>query len=119
MNPNRSVVWALLLSFAMLFGCTNDKDHVESQINEPPEAATHTVIIENMSFTPDTLNIQSGDTVEWINRDIFTHDVTSLNDRELTSGILETDDRYRLVLYKDFEYLCSFHPSMTGVILVN
>lgn len=114
MIPLRNLIWALLFSFPMLIACTNDKSQVESS-----KTVTHTVVIENMRFKPDTLTIQLGDTVEWINRDIFTHDVTSTSDPELTSGLMDKDDQYERVVDEDFEFFCSLHPSMTGIVIVN
>lgn len=115
---SRNNGWLLLLSLTAIIGCGSDNGQGDSQYSESSKPVTHTIIIENMRFSPDTLNIQPGDTVEWINRDMFTHDITSENNREWTSGLLETGDRYKKVVDEEFDYLCSLHSSMTGIVIV-
>ena len=38
---------------------------------------THTVTIEGTAFTPDTLKMAAGDTVQWVNKDPFPHTATA------------------------------------------
>lgn len=109
----------LLLSFILLSACGSEQTQNMEESAGSSEAVTHTVMIENMTFTPDTLKVSPGDTVEWINRDMFTHDVTSRSDSGVASDMMETDERFQLIIDEEFAYYCSFHQSMTGIILVN
>lgn len=91
------------------------EDVVATEI-ESSTATVHTVVIKNMVFTPDTLIVRKGDTVEWVNEDIFAHDVTASDDRSTTSGLLMPKDRFSIVIDSTFDYLCSIHPTMVGFV---
>src|SRR3569833_257264 len=64
-----------------------------------PKAKAHTIVIEAMQFSPATLEVRSGDTVTWQNKDAFPHTVTA--DKK---GV--------------FPYACTLHPSMKATLIV-
>ncbi|MEO8199872.1 MAG: plastocyanin/azurin family copper-binding protein [Gemmatimonadota bacterium] len=74
--------------------------------------------IRGMAFHPADLTIAPGDTVVWVNRDIFPHSAThkSLWD----TGTLTTGDSGRFIAQSRGEatYACTLHPTMTGKLLV-
>jgi plastocyanin len=76
--------------------------------------ARHTILIEQMKFNPEQLTVSAGDTVEWINKDIVTHNVTSLPDSAWRSGPLKQGESWKLVVQKGTEYFCSVHQVMKG-----
>lgn len=85
-----------------------------------PEKTTpksHTVEIRSMQFQPAEILIQKGDTVVFINRDLFVHDVTEKN-KAWTSTPLSTDQSYRMVVNESADYYCSIHPVMKGKLVV-
>ena len=43
----------------------------------PPAAATHTVVIENLQFSPRELTVNRGDRIVWVNKDLFPHTATA------------------------------------------
>src|SRR3546814_14583009 len=47
---------------------------------------TDTVIIENMQFKPQELNLTRGDTVIWINKGVVDHNVTDKLSKQRSSG---------------------------------
>lgn len=103
----------------MLIGCGSDKNGKFVGNDETYKPIIHTVTIINMRFNPDTLTVNPGDTVEWVNKDIFDHDVTSDSERILTSGLLKSGEQYKMAVKNDFAYLCSIHPSMKAIVIVN
>ena len=79
------------------------------------ESRTHVVEMRAFVFQPDTVRAAVGDTVVWINRDLVPHTATS---SEWDSGEMKQSAEWRLVVESEGEvsYLCTLHPSMTGVV---
>lgn len=81
------------------------------------KATTHTVIIDNMKFTPATLTIKKGDKVTFTNKDIVGHNATA-KDNSWTSPTLNTGDSWSTTPQKTVDYSCTIHPTMIGKIIV-
>ena len=81
----------------------------------PP--AVRVVEIHDMAFDPAVLEARPGDTLVWVNRDIFPHTVTAA-DSSWSSPPLRQGERWRLVATKGSTgaYGCRFHPTMEGRI---
>lgn len=81
-------------------------------------AAEHRVVIEGMAFTPRVVQARPGDTIAWINKDLFEHNVTS--SAGVASGNFKPGQTWRYTVRSgpSIDYLCSLHPSMTGRIEV-
>ena len=79
----------------------------------PP--TTHTVVISQMKFNPEKLNVKKGDKVIWINKDIVPHDVTEMN-KKWTSGPLKTGEKWSKTINGNFDYFCSIHVVMKGSV---
>ena len=75
------------------------------------------VSMRNMQFYPLTLKVKKGDVVEWKNDDVVPHTATSAS---FDSGSMNPGTSWRHTFTKagQFAYVCSFHPSMTGVVVV-
>ncbi|MGE5525604.1 MAG: cupredoxin family copper-binding protein [Rhodospirillaceae bacterium] len=82
-------------------------------------AATHTITIEAMSYSPATLRVKRGDTVVWINKDAFPHTATAA-DRSFDSGEIPSGKRWRYVAKTSgtHPYVCTFHPTMKATLIV-
>jgi plastocyanin len=78
-------------------------------------AADHVVVIDGMAFTPKVVAALPGDTVTWVNKDMFAHNVTS-SATGIRSGDLQPGQRWRHTVRQgeSFDYLCTLHPVMTG-----
>jgi plastocyanin len=89
------------------------------QTSDRPTAKTHTVIMEGMAFSPEAITVAAGDTIVWINKDLVPHTATS-SVAGFDSKIVEANKswRYKAERTGDFDYLCSFHPTMTAKLLV-
>jgi plastocyanin len=77
-----------------------------------------TVEIVDACFTPTTLNIQPGDSVTWVNTDSFVHNVGGnlwghFDDLNGGQSFTATFDQPGV-----FPYACTYHPGMTGAIIV-
>ena len=80
---------------------------------------THEVRIEGMKFVPERIEVATGDTVVWTNKDFLSHSVTAKEAR-VESGDLAPSKSWRFVARKTGEmpYICRLHPVMKGVLLV-
>jgi plastocyanin len=85
----------------------------------PSKPRTHTVIIEGTRFQPETLTVRAGDTVVWVNKDLFPHSATASN-ATFNSEVIAAGASWRYVARKkgEFAYTCVFHPTMTAALVV-
>ena len=85
----------------------------------PAKPRTHTVIIEGTRFEPETLTVKAGDTVVWVNKDLFPHSATASN-ATFNSAVIAAGASWRYVAKKkgEFAYTCVFHPTMKASLLV-
>jgi|SRR5579862_6225333 len=81
--------------------------------------ATHAVTIENMQFTPAQLTVHPGDRIVFSNKDLFPHTVTA-DDGSFDSHSIAPNATwsYRAKQAGKHAYKCSFHPTMTGALIV-
>jgi plastocyanin len=75
--------------------------------------------MEGMVFQPDVINVKSGDTIVWVNKDLVPHTATSAGagfDSKVVAA--HKDWRHTLEQRGAFDYVCSFHPTMTAKLHV-
>jgi plastocyanin len=81
-------------------------------------AATIQITMENLVISPAEVSAKVGDTIEWVNKDIFAHTATARNgDWDVTMPPKATGT---LVLKKPgtVDYYCRFHPNMKATLVV-
>jgi plastocyanin len=81
-------------------------------------AATIQISMENLEIAPAEASAKVGDTIEWINKDIFAHTATAKNgDFDVTIPPKKT---VTLVLKKagTIGYFCRFHPNMKATLAI-
>ena len=85
----------------------------------PTAAATHTVVIENLQFSPKELTVNRGDRVVWVNKDLFPHTATA-EGRGFDSHSIAANASWSYVASKPgtFPYGCTFHPTMKATLTV-
>lgn len=73
-----------------------------------------------MTFQPRVLELQRGDTVVWINRDLVPHTATAERKPAWTTGSLAQDQSGQYVARQTGEvpYFCEFHPVMKGTLII-
>lgn len=74
----------------------------------------------NRAFTPPDLNVQAGTTVTWMNSDRDSHNTTS-DVPGWNSGTISPGRQFSFTFQTAGTYLyhCSFHPGMTGAVVVS
>lgn len=77
------------------------------------------ISIEKNTFAPLSLSIKAGETVTWVNKETYGHDVVS-DDQTFKSVKLATGDKYSYTFTKagTYTYFCSIHPFMKATIVV-
>ena len=79
---------------------------------------TYTIIIDKMKFGPVPKNVRAGDVVLWVNRDIFRHTATA-RDRSFNIDLAPSARGKTVVKRRGaFPFYCTYHPGMTGRIVV-
>ena len=83
-------------------------------------ARTHTIIVDKMKFGPAPEGVRVGDTIVWVNNDMFRHTATS-RQSGFDIDLPPRGGRGQVVMRAagTVNYLCRFHPNMTGRITVS
>ena len=81
-------------------------------------AATIQISMENLVISPAEATARVGDTIEWINKDVFAHTATARNGdfdvnmppkKTVTSVLKKTGT---------VEFYCRFHPNMKATLMI-
>ena len=138
-----AIVFILLISAFLAIGCTgyNSGQQTTTPVNETTAAPTGTtpvaptnattngtsaapmqgkiieVSIQNFAFEPSSVTISAGDTVKWKNLDSVAH---TIKGTDFASEALNSGDSFSHTFTQagTYDYHCSIHPSMTGVVIV-
>ena len=80
---------------------------------------THTVIMEGMAFRPNVITVATGDTIVWVNKDLVPHSATSPTGG-FDSKVIAASRSWQTRVERpgEFDYACSFHPTMTAKLEV-
>ncbi len=90
----------------------------ESEIPDGKVASGHVVEIKQFKFVPDLLEVKTGDTITFINKDFMAHDVTEEINKSWASGTLAAGDSWSMIAREDVDYFCSLHIVMKGKIRI-
>ncbi|MCS3727821.1 cupredoxin domain-containing protein [Bradyrhizobium betae] len=84
----------------------------------PARAGTIQITMENLVVSPAETFAKVGDTIEWINKDVFAHTATAKNgDFDV---MLPPKKSATFVLRKagTVDYYCRYHPNMKATLKV-
>lgn len=86
-------------------------------ISAPTQAKTIEVTIEKLAFSPQNIEANVGDVIEWNNKDPMQHTATVkggwdtlLPPKKVTKQVLNSPEAVN--------YYCRFHPDMVGKLTV-
>ena len=79
---------------------------------------THVVVIDKMKFRPVPKLVRPGDTIIWVNKDMFRHTATARNGAFNVD--LPANSRGKTVIRAKgtLSFYCIYHPAMTGTLKV-
>src|SRR5436309_5148038 len=111
---NRITVAALLSGFS-LFAVAGDMKDASTR-----NAKETKIEIKDFAFNPQNITVKSGEKITWINRDEEPHTIVSVGKKFQRSPGLDTDQEFSIIAGAPgtYEYFCSVHPKMTGMIVV-
>lgn len=109
----KPIILLIALSLPWVTGCRRD-----ATTATPPPANVTKVVMQNMQFSPATVEITKGGTIEWTNEDMTPHTATSPTFGD--SGSLASGQSWSHAFNEvgEFPYVCTFHPTMTGSVIV-
>ncbi|MEZ0171612.1 cupredoxin domain-containing protein [Microvirga sp. TS319] len=76
------------------------------------------VVMKEVAYGPKQIRVHVGDVVEWQNQDIVAHTATAMDkswDVDLMPG---RSGGAVMKVPGTFDYICRYHPTMTGEIIV-
>ncbi len=79
---------------------------------------THTVVMDGVKYAPDALTLRRGDTVVWVNKDPFPHNVTAKGAFESPDIAAGKSWKWTARKTGDYAYMCTLHPNMKGTLKV-
>ena len=102
----------LNLSLFAIAGEMKNDDNTSSKQNR--------IEIKDFAFNPQTITVKSGAKVTWINRDEEPHTIVSVEKQFKKSTALDTDQEFTITAGTPgtYNYFCSVHPKMTGIIII-
>ena len=78
----------------------------------------HTIIIDKMKFGPAPAGIHVGDTIIWVNRDMFKHSATA-RDKSFNVQLPPGTSGKTVIRHSGtIPFYCIYHPGMTGSLSV-
>ena len=80
---------------------------------------TYIINIKSFTFNPETVTIDAGTVVTWVNMDDVKHTATS-DENMFDSPLLEKGDKFSYTFSEPgtYTYYCKPHPYMVGTIIV-
>lgn len=83
----------------------------------PAKAETIEVTIDKLVFSPAKIEAKVGDTIKWVNKDVFAHTATVDGGWEV---MIPPKKAASLTVKKavSVDYFCRFHPNMKGHLTV-
>jgi plastocyanin len=90
-----------------------------NSVPQPPPPQTHTVTIEGMRFDPADLIVRTGDTIVWVNKDLFAHTATA-DAGAFDSKSIDPEGSWRFTprTAGELAYICALHPTMKAMVRV-
>jgi len=128
---NMRILTSLILS--LIFILILNFEHTD--FNSEIEPAVTIGMTNDLSFTPDTVHIQKGETIVWENSSLLVHSVTADHDKKtkpesvslpegaepFDSGLMDPDETYSytFTVKGTYTYFCIPHEAaMRAVVIV-
>jgi plastocyanin len=82
-------------------------------------ANIYRIVIQDMKFGSTPAAVKVGDTIEWVNRDIFRHTATARDGSFAVDLPAGKTGRSVIKHAGKIIFFCKYHPGMTGSLTVN
>lgn len=111
-------LWLAVLAGAALVAVPASAPAAKPAAKAATRPAIYTVTLQDMKFGATPAAIHVGDTIEWVNNDIFVHSATA-KDKSF-----DVELKPKAHLWTTFHaagtyaFICRYHPGMTGTLVV-
>ena len=104
------------MKFSILISCLFALALVGPVAAQKPKVVQ--IVIDKVAFAEVKVPLHVGDTIEWINKDVVDHTAPARKGEWTVA--LPPGQKASVVLKKagTFEYVCKYHPNMTGTVVV-
>jgi plastocyanin len=84
-----------------------------------PKPRQHVITIEEMRFQPQLVEVATGDTIVWVNKDLVAHTATSKT-AAFDSKLIGANASWKYTVRNrgTLPHTCTYHPTMSGTIRV-
>ena len=84
----------------------------------PAHAATIQITMTNLEMSPAEASVKIGDTIEWINKDVFAHTATARNGDFDVNLPAKKSASFVVKKAGTVDYYCRFHPNMKATLKI-
>ena len=112
------MIRGLFLGLALFAATASVAATARHRATKPAASAPATIVIDKMAYGPAPAGLHVGDTVRWVNHDMFLHSVTASDhsfDLQLKPG---ASGQIVLSHPGTISYNCKYHPAMKGRLVV-
>jgi plastocyanin len=114
----RRLLSGLALTAAVFSLAAAPAGHTAHHAANKQAPRTWVITIAQMAYGPAPAGMRVGDTVQWVNHDIFLHSATA-NDHSFDVNIpVHGAGQTRLTHAGIIPYTCRYHPGMKGQLVV-
>jgi plastocyanin len=85
-------------------------------VASPAYAEIVRIETRNLDFLPASAKARVGDTIEWVNSDVFAHTATARNGDWNVMMPPKKTVTLKVTKPGTIAYFCRFHPTMTGTL---
>lgn len=94
-----------------------------SLAHSPSDAAAaapkiHVVVIDKLKFGPVPAGLHVGDSIRWVNKDLFRHTATARDGSFNVDLVAGASGVTKLTKAGTVAFFCRYHPGMTGQLAV-
>ena len=128
----RTVPLALGAAAVLLFAtaCADGDDEPASTSPSPAASAsspatatadTVTITMENFAFSPESPQVRPGEKITVVNKDSAAHTVTATEGDAFDTGSIADGKSGTFTAPSEpgeYAFVCTFHPNMTGTLIV-
>ena len=118
--PRRRLAAGAMMVAVILGACGEDDGDTGSDDASGGEATGGAVVMEDLAFVPEDIEVAAGATVTWTNEDSAAHTVEDEGGLFAESESLAEGDEFsfRYDAPGEYPYICGIHPFMTGTVRV-
>jgi plastocyanin len=84
----------------------------------PAAGATIQISMENLEISPAEVSAKVGDTIEWINKDVFAHTATAKNGDFDVNLPAKKSATFVVKKAGTVDYYCRYHPNMKAMLKI-